>query len=271
MLGHTLRSNLDRRRRSEVHSAAMYDVPAVIRNQAGERIDYTYHAGAEVGGPVVVIGHGVTAHKDRPFLVALAEGLAEAGIAALRISFSGNASSEGYFADSNISKEVEVWAPCWTPCQDGRSPTRGTAWAARSACCVRAADPRIRVLVSLAAIAHTQAFAERTFGDLTPGVGLMLGKPGCVLSQAYLDDMRRIGSVVQHAEEIAVPWLFVHGARDTLVPIQDTRDAYARARAPKSLVVLDEADHVFEPGLTPRMVEAAVNWCRAGFARDALV
>ena len=249
----------------------MHAVPAVIRNRAGERIDYTYHAGAEVGGPVVVIGHGVTAHKDRPFLVALAEGLAEAGIAALRISFSGNARSEGSFADSNISKEVEDLGAVLDAL-----PGRPIAYAGHSmggaVGLLRASrDPRIRVLVSLAAIAHTQAFAERTFGDLTPGVGLMLGKPGCVLSQAYLDDMRRIGSVVQHAEEIAVPWLFVHGARDTLVPIQDTRDAYARARAPKRLVVLDEADHVFEPGLTPRMVEAAVNWCLAGFARDPLV
>jgi fermentation-respiration switch protein FrsA (DUF1100 family) len=93
----------------------------------------------------------------------------------------------------------------------------------------------------------------------------MFGKPGCVLSQAYLDDMRGIDSVLRHAQEIAVPWLFVHGARDELVPIQDTHDAYARARAPKTLVVLDEADHVFEPGLTPRMVEAVTHWCRAQF------
>ena len=139
----------------------MYDVPAVIRNLAGERIDYTYHAGAEVGGPVVVIGHGVTGHKDRPFLVALAEGLAEAGIAALRISFSGNASSEGSFADSNISKEVEDLGAVLDAL-----PGRPIAYAGHSmggaVGLLRASrDPRIRVLVSLAAITHTQAFAER--------------------------------------------------------------------------------------------------------------
>ena len=89
----------------------MHDVPAVIRNLAGERIDYTYHAGAEVGGPIVVIGHGVTGHKDRPFLVALAEGLAEAGIAALRISFSGNASSEGSFAEPDSRSEPYTSIP----------------------------------------------------------------------------------------------------------------------------------------------------------------
>ena len=62
----------------------MRAVPDIIRNSAGERLDYTYHPGAETDGPVVVIGHGVTAHKDRPFLVALAEGLSRAGIASVR-------------------------------------------------------------------------------------------------------------------------------------------------------------------------------------------
>ena len=56
---------------------------------------------------IVVLGHGVTGNKDRPFIVALAEGLAAAGIPALRFSFSGNGASEGRFTDSTISKEVD--------------------------------------------------------------------------------------------------------------------------------------------------------------------
>jgi fermentation-respiration switch protein FrsA (DUF1100 family) len=245
----------------------MRTVPDLIRNAAGERLDFTCHAGGQVDGPIVVIGHGVTGHKDRPFLVALAEGLAEAGIAALRVSFSGNAGSEGRFEESNISKEVEDLGAVLDAL-----PGRAIAYAGHSmggaVGVIRASrDPRIRLLVSLAAIVHTRAFVERAFGDLTPGVGLMFGKPGCVLSQAYLDDLRGIGSVIRRAEAIAVPWLFVHGARDELVPIDDTYDAYARARAPKQLVVLDEADHVFEPGLAPRMVEAVVHWCRTEIAR----
>jgi len=243
--------------------------PEMIRNRAGELLDTTYHAaaagagaGGDPRGPIVVIGHGVTGHKDRPFLVALAEGLAEAGIAALRISFSGNAGSEGRFEDSNISKEVDDLGAVFDAL-----PGRAIAYAGHSmggaVGVLRASrDPRIRTLVSLAAIVHTQAFAERTFGALTPGQGLMFGKPGCVLSQAYLDDMRGIGSVIGHADAINVPWLFVHGARDPLVPIADSYDAHARARAPKQLVVLDDADHFFEPGLTPRMVAAVVDWCR---------
>ena len=91
----------------------------------------------------------------------------------------------------------------------------------------------------------------------------MLGKPGCVLAQAYLDDLRAIDSLVAQAAQITVPWLFVHGTQDELVPIADTYDAYARARAPKQLTVLEGADHVFEPGLTEQMVETATSWCAA--------
>ncbi len=75
-----------------------------IRNEHGERLDYTYHKGS--GNRIVVIGHGVTGNKDRPALIALAEGLAEAGISTLRFSFSGNGESEGEFIDSTITKEV---------------------------------------------------------------------------------------------------------------------------------------------------------------------
>jgi uncharacterized protein len=122
-------------------------------------------------------------------------------------------------------------------------------------------DPRIHCLISLAAIVHTQSFAKRAFGALVAGRDLMFGKPGCVLSQAYLDDLRAIDNVLPQAEQVAVPWLFVHGDRDELVPIADSHDAFARARAPKRLVVLEGADHTFEPGLTDQMVTAVSQWC----------
>ncbi len=85
-------------------------------NRHGERLDSTFHAGAPDAREIVVIGHGVTGHKDRPFLVALAEGLSRAGIPALRLSFSGNAGSEGRFTDSNITKEVGDLTTLCRPC-----------------------------------------------------------------------------------------------------------------------------------------------------------
>ncbi|HEY8946883.1 MAG TPA: alpha/beta fold hydrolase [Polyangiaceae bacterium] len=244
----------------------MSDVPDVIQNRAGERIDYSYHPGAARGGPVVVIGHGVTGHKDRPILIALADGLARAGVAALRISFSGNAASEGRFEESNITKEVADLGAVLDALRGRAIAYAGHSMGGAVGVLRASHDPRIRLLVSLAAMVHTHAFAKRTFGHLTPGEGLMLEKPGCVLSQRYLDDLGAIGSVLPQAEQVTVPWLFVHGTRDELVPIEDTYDAHAATRAPKKLVVLEGADHVFEPGLVSHMVQAVTEWCRSHFA-----
>ena len=185
----------------------------------------------------------------------------------MRISFSGNGASEGRFEDSNISKEVEDLGAVLDALPGRVIACAGHSMGGAVAVLRAGRDRRIRALVSLAAIVHTRAFLDRAFGDLTPGAGLMLGKPGCVLSRRRTSTISRgIGSVIDHAAEITVPWLFVHGTRDSLVPIDDTHDAYARARTPKERVVLDGADHTFEPGLTPRMVDTVTRWCRAQLA-----
>ena len=78
-----------------------------IRNQQGEKIDYSVHAGESRSDFIAIVGHGVTGNKDRPFILALAEGLEAAGVPTLRMSFTGNGDSEGQFVDCTISKETE--------------------------------------------------------------------------------------------------------------------------------------------------------------------
>jgi uncharacterized protein len=233
-----------------------------LTNRHGERLDFTFHPGAPSAKDVVVIGHGVTGHKDRPFLIALATGLAQAGIPALRISFSGNAGSEGRFVESNITKEVDDLGSVIDALKGFAVTYAGHSMGGAVGVLRASQDSRIRRLISLAAITHTRAFAERSFGHLTPGRDLMWDKPGCLLSPAYMDDLRQIDSVVTHASRISVPWLFVHGTDDKLVPMQDSRDAFAQARAPKEFVVLEGCDHIFEPAFTPSMVDAVVRWCQ---------
>ena len=126
-----------------------------IRNEHGERLDYTYHEGKD--NKIVVIGHGVTGNKDRPALIALAEGLADAGISALRFSFSGNGESEGAFTDSTITKGVADLGTIidalsgYKVCYVGHS-MGGAVGVLRAA-----ADERIEVLVSLAGMVHTKS------------------------------------------------------------------------------------------------------------------
>ncbi len=236
-----------------------------ITNRQGERLDYAFHEG-DGSKRVVVLGHGVTGNKDRPFLVHLAEGLAGAGVAALRFSFAGNGESGGGFVDSTISKEVDDLGSVldvlegYTVCYGGHS-MGGAVGVLRAT-----EDERIRYLVSLAGMVHTEAFAAREFGDVKPDEGNMWDDADCPLSQAYMDDLSAIDTVVEYGGRIAVPWLLVHGTDDDVVPLQDSRDIFARAPEPKQLVEIDAGDHVFSGDAAPMMTKVVVEWVKGSMA-----
>ncbi|MEO8427263.1 MAG: alpha/beta fold hydrolase [Verrucomicrobiota bacterium] len=231
-----------------------------IKNHSGEKLDYTFHAGEKKSINIVVLGHGVTGNKDRPFIVALAEGLAAAGIPALRVSFSGSDASGGNFTESNISKEVDDLG-CVIDALAGFSVGYVGHSMGGAVGVLRASqDQRIRLLVSLAGMVHTKAFAQREFGSVTPGEGFMWDDPNCPLSQTFMDDLAKINTVVTLASQIKVPWLLIHGTEDDVVPVQDSRDILARASEPKQLVEIKGAGHVFAGAFTTMMVEHVVNW-----------
>ncbi len=237
-------------------------IPNELRNRHGERLDFTYHAGAPELSTLVVLGHGVTGNKDRPLLLELASQLAQTGIHALRLSFSGNGNSDGRFADSTVSKEVEDLGSVLDALPGWRVGYAGHSMGAAVGVLRASSDSRINFLISLAGMAHTAAFAQREFSGVTPGAGCMWDKPECPLSQAYLDDMARVKSVTNAARQVRVPWLFMHGLADDVVPPQDSRDLFAVATEPKRLVELPEADHVFSDHHARDMASAVVAWMR---------
>ena len=237
-----------------------------IKNRHGEQLDYTFHEGEKGSKNIVVLGHGVTGNKDRPFVVALGEGLAAVGIPALRFSFSGNGTSEGNFTDSTISKEVEDLGAVldhlkgYTVCYAGHS-MGGAVGVLRAS-----EDDRIQLLISLAGMVHTKAFAQREFGDVTPDEGFMWDEPDCPLSQAYMDDLTQINTVLNLSPQITAPWLLVHGDEDDVVPIEDSRDILAKANDQTQLIRLQSANHVFSDESTPVMVERVIAWIKTQLA-----
>lgn len=236
-----------------------------IKNAQRERIDFTYHHGQRDSHDIVVIGHGVTGNKDRPFVVALAEGLAKGGISALRISFAGNGASGGRFTECTISKEVEDLGAVFDALPDRNICYVGHSMGGAVGVLRAASDSRIQALVSLAGMVHTKAFAEREFGMVKPGEGFMWDDPNCPLSQAYMDDMVRVNSVADRALIIRVPWLLVHGTADDVVPIQDSQDIFARANMPKEFFEIPGASHVFAGEHTAVMVDKVVAWVKQQF------
>jgi alpha/beta superfamily hydrolase len=229
-----------------------------LTNQEGERIDAAFSPPADPGDlRIVVLAHGVTGNKDRPVLTATAEALQQRGLATLRISFSGNGASGGRFEDCTVSKEVADLGRVLDALEDRHIAYAGHSMGAAVGVLQAASDPRIRVLVSLAGMVHTADFAQREFGSETPGAGCMWEDPSCPLSQAYMDDMRRVGSVLHLAPRITIPWLLVHGSEDDVVPISDSEEIAPQAGGTHRFVRITGADHSFSNHLASMSAEVA--------------
>ena len=229
-----------------------------IRNARGERLDHTFVAGRPGRADVVVILHGVTSHRDRPWARALAAALTASEVAVVQFSFSGNGASEGRFEDATLTKEVEDLGSILDAFSGWRVACVGHSMGAAVGLLRASRDPRIAVLVSLAGMVHVHHFMQRHFGHLGHGEA-MLGKPGCPWNRNLEEDARRIGSLTDVAGGIHMPWLLVHGTADELVPLQDSIDARTAAGGRPDLVPLEGADHRFT-GAHPALLQAVVPW-----------
>lgn len=237
-----------------------------IRNPQGELLDCSFHddgQGVPDGRRLVVIGHGVTANKDRAWATALSDVLAAAGIASLRFSFSGNGDSEGDFRESCPTKEAEDLRAILQACGGWRVTYVGHSMGAAVGVMVAAEDPRIEALVSLGGMVHTHAFALRKFGELTPGIDCMWEKPECPLSPEFLADMEQVGSVQGLAEAIEIPWLLVHGSADTVVPLEESEVMLEMAGGEVELISMDGVDHVFSDDAAGQMAHLVTEWLQS--------
>ena len=241
-------------------------LPIELRNRQGERLDHHYSAAGDAAGAaprtLVLVGHGVTSHWDRPWQTGLRDALAAAGVSSVLISFAGNGRSGGRFEDVTPSTEADDLASvidAVTAWGVERVAYAGHSMGGAVGVLRASVDPRIAALVSLAGMFHVDAFMQRTFGHLVPGEGLMLDKPGCIWNLSLEADARRLGSLHAQAALVHVPWLLVHGDDDELVPLQDAIDARAAAGGRPDLDVLPGVDHRFT-GAIPAMSMAVVEW-----------
>lgn len=236
-----------------------------ILNSSKEVLDYEFHGDPSDTSLLVIIGHGVTGNKDRPWAEGLAKAIEAAGMNALRFSFAGNGESEGDFKDCTISKEVKDLKSIVNAAEDEgyhRICYIGHSMGAAVGVLSASKDERIQLLVSLSGMVHTKKFCETEFGDQKPGKGCMWEDEECPLSQAFVDDMNKIDNVLAKTEKIEVPWLIVHGDADDVVPVEEGREIFAAAYEPKDLVILEGVDHVYSDAGLDKMIEAVISWLK---------
>ena len=232
-----------------------------IHNQNCERLDSSFHE-SEKNDCLVILAHGFTGDKNQPLLVSLANKLSKLGWPTLRISFSGNGQSEGEFAQSTLSKEITDLTAVLDQVGTGKKIAYiGHSLGGAVGTLTAARDERIKVMVSLAGMVHTHAFVARESSDIIPDHGCLSDNSSYPLSSNFVDDLNQIHDTLNAVVELRLPWLFVHGTNDVVIPLSDSTELNSRLRGPSKFVEIPGAEHVFD-GYDNEVAGAVADWLK---------
>lgn len=221
--------------------------------------------------PAVVLLHGFTGHRSESHFIFTkqARHLARHGIAALRFDFRGSGESEGDFADMTIEGEISdaVAALDWLSARPEIDPARlgvlGLSLGGLVAACLAGRDSRVRALVLWAAPANlADVFTKGAENAPRPPMpqpkGVDIG--GLVVGHAFIREVMTIRPL-DEIRRFAGPTLVAHGTADQSVPPKDAHEYMNVLTGPKSLLLVNGADHTFSSvAWEEEVITASTNW-----------
>jgi putative redox protein len=205
------------------------------------------------GAPLAyaIFAHCFTCSKETKAAATISAALAERGFAVLRFDFTGLGGSEGDFANTNFSSNVDdLVAAADFLRREHRAPALlvghslgGTA--------VLAAAAKVPEAVAVATLG-SPFDPEHVLGLIKGSVGKIdsegdaqvdIGGRSFRIKKQFLEDIRgqKIGLA---AAQLGKALMVMHSPRDTIVNIDNAARIFTAAKHPKSFVSLDPADHL---------------------------
>ena len=250
--------------------------PVTFASRRGVRLAGVLHVPGGVrdpaGLPAVVLCHGMESTKEGAKHQALAARFTALGYVCLRFDFSYVGESAGAFEDLTISGEVEDLAgACDFVWEHGAGALGviGSSLGGTVAVLYAGAEPRVRALVTIAAVSRPLGIVERMPPDAVAEwrrLGFR-GEGSGRLKRDFLDDLERV-DVLGAARRVRAATLVAHGEQDRVVPVEDAHALYAVLPEPKALAITAGCDHRYsEPAHLAALLERAVDWVVAHLPR----
>jgi len=199
----------------------------------------------------LLFAHCFTCSKNLKAVGHISRALTEKGIAVFRFDFTGLGQSEGEFADSSFSTDVQDLAAASEFIeQNGNRPEILMGHSLGGAAVLQAAN-RIQSIKAVATIGspcnpqHVQHHMERKIEEIEEkgeATVTLAGRPFKVKKQ-FLDDLREqvMDDTIRNLNKAL---LIFHSPADQTVSIENAAHIYKLARHPKSFISLDDADHL---------------------------
>jgi len=198
-----------------------------------------------------LFAHCFTCSKDLRAAVAITRELAAAGYAVLRFDFTGLGESEGDFADTDFSSNVDdlVAAARWLE-SEHEAPRLlvGHSLGGAAVLCAAFPLPSVEAVVTIGAPADPAhvlkhvAEKESEIREKGEATVTLAGRP-FTIRESFLRDLSE-ASFDERLRELDAALLVMHSPVDATVGIENARRIYDAAKHPKSFVTLDTADHL---------------------------
>ncbi|MCW8915769.1 MAG: alpha/beta fold hydrolase [Magnetovibrio sp.] len=198
-----------------------------------------------------LFAHCFTCTKDLKAVSRLAGGLTRHGIAVLRFDFTGLGSSEGEFANTNFSSNINdlVAAADWL--RENHQAPQILIGHSLGGAAVLAAAHHIGECKAIATIGAPYD-PDHVTGNFAEAVSLIHEKGAAEVSvggrpftikQQFLDDIAA-HNMKDAISRLGRALLIFHAPRDEIVGIENAEQIFVAAKHPKSFVSLDDADHL---------------------------
>lgn len=228
-------------------SASKIEFPGALGEMLAARLD----SGPGVPRAYALFAHCFTCSKDVFAATRIAEALAAQGIATLRFDFTGLGASDGEFANTNFSSNVDDLVAAANYLRENHAaPAILIGHSLGGAAVLAAAGqvPEAKAVVTIGApsdpghVSHLfSGDIERIEADGEADVKLA-GRPFTIRKQ-FLEDIagQRLADAIGAMRKAL---LVFHAPRDDYVGIANAGEIFAAAKHPKSFVSLDDADHL---------------------------
>ena len=205
-------------------------------------------------GPVrayALFAHCFTCGKDVFAATRIAQALTEHGIAVLRFDFTGLGASEGEFANTNFSSNVQdlvAAAAYMRSSLQAPSVLVGHSLGGAAVLAAAASLAEVKAVVTIGAPSDP-SHVTGLFGDQLQAIEQdgeaqvqLAGRPFRIKRQFLID------AAEQHLDasigSLRRPLMVMHAPGDRTVAISNALHIFTAARHPKSFVSLDDADHL---------------------------
>ncbi len=198
-----------------------------------------------------LFAHCFTCNKNLGAVRNISRGLTSQGFGVLRFDFTGLGESEGDFADTNFSGNVEdliAAADFLAEIYEAPSLLIGHSLGGAAAIFAAAQINTIKAITTVGAPSHPRHVKHLLKSGLEEieanGVAVVnLSGRDFTIKKQFIDDLET-KSLPEVAKNLGKALLVMHSPQDTTVGIKNAEEIYHAAKHPKSFVTLDGADHL---------------------------